>query len=119
MDGMSASGVSLMTSVHSSFTQELSVAHATQAAEAGMEWARLRITRNLVPTCPALQMLNLLATLTNYRVTVRCTATGTHTEGATTLRTDRVTATGCNAPACPGALSGDYVERQVQGWAQR
>jgi hypothetical protein len=54
MDGMSAYGVSLMTSVHSSFTQELSVAHATQAAEAGMEWARLRITRNLVPTCPGL-----------------------------------------------------------------
>jgi MSHA biogenesis protein MshP len=119
MGGMSAYGVSLVTSVHSSFAQELSVARATQAAEAGMEWARFRLTRNPVPVCSALQTLNLPATLANYRVTVRCTATGVHTEGAVTVRTYRVTATACNAPACPGALSGDYVERQVQGWVQR
>jgi len=119
MGGMSAYGVSLVTSVHSSFAQELSVARAGQAAEAGMEWARFQITRNAVPTCPALQTLNLPSTLANYRVSVRCTATGIHTEGAATVRTYRVTATGCNAPVCPGAPSGGYVERQVQAWVQR
>ncbi len=119
MSGMAAFGVSLLSSVHSRFAQELSVARAGQAAEAGLEWARYRLTQSAVPLCPAAQTLVLPATLVGYRVTVRCTATGNHAEGAATVRTWRITATGCNAAACPGAASSDYVERQVQGWVQR
>lgn len=119
MGSLSAYGVSLVTSVHSRFAQELSVARATQAAEAGMEWARFQLTQPAAPVCPALQTLNLPSTLAAYRVTVRCTATGTHTEGAGGVRTWRITATGCNAVACPGALNADYVERQLQAWVQR
>ena len=119
LGSLSAYGVSLVTSVHTSFAQELSVARAAQAADAGLEWARYQITRPATPLCPALQTLSLPSTLSNYRVSVRCTATGTHTEGAVTVRTYRITATACNAGACPGAVNADYVERQVQGWAQR
>lgn len=119
MGGLSAYGVSLVTSVHSRFAQELSVARAAQAAEAGMEWARFQLTQPATPLCPATQTLALPSTLSSYRVTVRCVATGTHTEGAATVNTWRVTAIGCNAAACPGALNGDYVERQLQAWVQR
>jgi MSHA biogenesis protein MshP len=119
MGALSAYGVSLVTSVHTAFAQELSVARAAQAAEAGLEWARFRITRTPVAICPASQNLVLPATLSNYRATVTCTLTGTHTEGAATVRTYFVTSTGCNAAACPGAVNGDYVQRQVSGWVQR
>lgn len=119
LGSLSAYGVSLVTSVHTSFAQELSVARAAQAAEAGLEWARFQITRPPTPQCAASQTLTLPATLANYRVTVRCTATGSHTEGAATVRTYLLTATGCNAAACPGGVNADYVERQVQGWALR
>ncbi len=119
MGGLAAYGVSLLSSVHGRFAQELSVARAAQAAEAGLEWARYQLTQAPAPVCPAAQTLVLPATLASYRVTVRCTATGSHAEGAATVRTWRVTATGCNAAVCPGAASSDYVERQVQGWAQR
>lgn len=116
---LSAYGVSLVTSVHTAFAQELSVARAAQAAEAGLEWARFRITRTPLTICPATQTLALPATLSGYRATVTCTLTGTHTEGAATLRTYLVTSTGCNAAACPGAVNGDYVQRQVSAWVQR
>lgn len=119
MGGLSAYGVTLVTSVQSGFAQELSVARAAQAADAGLEWARFRLTQSAAPLCPAAQTLVLPGTLANYRVTVRCTATGTHTDGAATVRTWLVSATGCNAAACPGAVGSDYVERTVTGWVQR
>jgi MSHA biogenesis protein MshP len=119
MGGLSAYGVSLVSSVHSRFAQELSVARAAQAAEAGLEWARFQLTQPATPLCPAAQTLALPSTLSGYRVTLRCIATGAHAEGATTVNTWRITATGCNAAACPGAPNGDYVERQLQAWVQR
>lgn len=119
MGMLSAYGVSLVTSVHTAFAQELSVARAAQAAEAGLEWARFQITRTAVAVCPATQTLALPATLSGYRATVTCTLTGTHAEGAATIRTYWLSATGCNAAACPGAVNVDYVERRVSGWVQR
>lgn len=119
MGVLSAYGVSLVTSVHTAFAQELSVARAAQAAEAGLEWARFQVTRPVVANCPATQTLTLPSTLSGYRATVTCALTGTHTEGITTVRTYYVTATGCNAAACPGAVNGDYVQRQAVGWVQR
>ncbi len=119
MGVLSAYGVSLVTSVHTAFAQELSVARAAQAAEAGLEWARFQITRTPVAVCPATQTLALPATLSGYRTTVTCALSGTHTVGGTTIRTYSVSATGCNAAACPAAVNGDYVERRVSGWVQR
>lgn len=119
MGTLSAYGVSLVSSVHTAFAQELSVARAAQAAEAGLEWARYRITQTPAAICPASQTLVLPASLAGYRATVNCSLTGSHTEGAATVRTYRITATGCNAAACPGAVNSDYVQRQLVGWVQR
>ncbi|KNZ33502.1 MAG: hypothetical protein AD742_06325 [Methylibium sp. NZG] len=119
MGVLSAYGVSLVTSVHTAFSQELSAARAAQAAEAGLEWARFQITRTSAPVCPASQTLVLPATLAGYRTTVTCVLTGTHTEGAATVRSYSISATGCNAAACPGGVNGDYVERRVSAWVTR
>ena len=35
------------------------------------------------------------------------------------VRTSLVSATGCNAAACPGAVGSDYVVRTVTGWVRR
>jgi MSHA biogenesis protein MshP len=119
MASLSTFGVTLITSVHTSFAQELSVARAAQAAEAGLEWARFQITRTPVPVCPALQTLAMPGLLAGYSSSVRCTLTGTHSESGVTVRTYSVSATGCNAAACPAAPNSDYVERQVRDWIQR
>ncbi len=119
MASLSAFGVTLVTSVHTSFAQELSVARAAQAAEAGLERARFNLTRTPVPICPAVQTLAMPGTLAGYSSTVNCTLTGTHVEGGATVRTYSVSATGCNAPACPAAPGSDYVERRASDWVQR
>lgn len=119
LGSLSAFGVSLVGGIHSSLAQEISLARADQAAQAGLEWARFQITRTPVAVCPALQTLVLPATLANHRATVRCTLSGTHTEAAATRRTYRVTVTACNAALCPGVANGDYVERQLVAWVIR
>jgi MSHA biogenesis protein MshP len=116
--------IGLVTSVHSGFARELSHARATQAAAAGLDWGRYRISSGAAPLCAAALTLNTLpGTLQPYSVTVRCTLTGTVTESAVPVQRYRISATACNVPAagtCPNpAASADYVESQVNALAER
>lgn len=91
-------------------------ARAYQAARAGLEWGAYRVlqasscagtTTFAFPTGPGDE-------LNGFSVTVSCTAFGAESEGGATVSTFRITSTGCNAGACPGAPVPGYVERQLQ-----
>jgi MSHA biogenesis protein MshP len=118
LGGISTYAVGLVTSVHSAYARELSHARATQAAEAGLDWGRYRISAGAAATCTAAQSINTLpGTLQPYTVTVRCTASAVLSESGAALRAYRISATGCSQPlagACPNVIGGtDYVERTV------
>jgi len=87
-------------------------ARAYQAAKAGTEWGAYQSLRN--NSCAsASTALTLGGTLAGYTVNVSCTRT-THTEGATTVNADTITATACNQTPCPNsAPASNYVERQI------
>lgn len=124
LGGLTAYTVGLVTSVQSSYARELSYARATQAAEAGLDWGRWRITAAALPACTGTQTLTALpGTLSPYAVTVRCTLSGTHVEGPSTVRTYRVDSTACNVPSagqCPSAVaSGDYVQASASAIVER
>lgn len=97
-------------------------ARAYQAARAGLEWGAYQVLRNdggaFATDCdagPTTQTFPLPG-IPSFSSTVRCTTPGTETEGGTTVQTYRITATGCNAAACPAdpAPGPTYVERQLQ-----
>ena len=122
LGGMLAFAVTLTTGMHSSVAQEIAQSRAQQAANAGLEWARFRIRIGLLPNCAAATNMTMpFASPTP--VTVRCTQSGSYTEGAATVLTYQLIATACSpaaAGACPNAAGGpDYVERQVSGNAER
>jgi MSHA biogenesis protein MshP len=121
--GMLAYTVSLGSTMHASMAQEIAAARASRAAQAGLEWGRFRIRMGAAPNCAATTHLNLPLASGAMPVTVRCTLTGTHTEGAATVRTYRLSATACRpaaAGSCPNAAgSGDYVEQVASGSAER
>lgn len=124
LSGLSVYAVGLVTSVQDSMARELSHARARLAAEAGLDWGRWRISAGAAALCTASQSLNTLpATLQPYTVTVRCTASGPYTEGATTVRRFRIDSVACNLPAggaCPAANVGaDYVQASASALAER
>jgi len=120
--GMAVYGVSMVTSVHTGFAQEVAVARATQAAQAGLDWARYRVLVPVAPVCTASQTVTLPSTLALYRVTVTCSATA-FTDAGAPVNIYQLTATACNIPGpagCPNAAGGtDYVEKQLSAWVQR
>ena len=85
-------------------------ARAYQAARAGVEWGAYRVLRT--PPCPPGS--TTIALPSGFSVTVTCTVYGPETEGGGPVTATRITATGCNAGACPGASTPTYVERQLQ-----
>lgn len=85
-------------------------ARAYQAARAGIEWGAYRALRS--PPCPPGPTTMPLPS--GFSVTVTCDVYGPETEGSGLVSTYRITATGCNAAACPGAVTTTYVERQLQ-----
>lgn len=129
MSSLMVFGITVLTSVQSGYTQELSSTRANQAALAGLDWARYQIARPAVPLCPASQNVAMPGTLAPYTVTVRCTdnspAAG-YTEGATTVRVYLLEATACTLPG--GAVNctplttsngADFVKKTLATWAQR
>ena len=116
--------IGLVTSVHSGFARELSAARATQAAEAGLDWGRFRISNGGAPLCAAaLTLTTLPGTLQPYAVTVRCSLAGTYTESGATVRRYSLSAAACNrlaAGTCPNPVANDdYVERRLTTLAER
>jgi len=126
MGGMLAYAVSFTSGMNHSVAQEAGVLRVTQAANAGLEWARYRVRIPAVPSCLAATNLTIPLSSGAVPVTVRCTATGTYTEGAAsapTVTTYQLSATACSpaaAGACPNAAGAtNYVERSVTGIAER
>lgn len=118
LGGLVAYSVGLVTSVNRGYARELSHARAHQAAEAGLEWARYRVTALAVPQCAASPSINTLpGSLRPYTVTVLCTVTGPFNESGAPVRAYQLDATACSQPLagqCPNpAPAADYVARTV------
>lgn len=101
---------------------ELAAAKAYQSALAGLEWGSFQVLRaGGQPACFGTKSIALPDQLAGYTVTVSCTrtpASGTISDGATTLAFYNVVANACNIPnagACPNGASTEpaYVERQL------
>jgi len=88
-------------------------ARAYQAARGGLEWGAYQVLQ--AGNCwagPA--TMPFPADLANFSASVTCTDFTPETEGGAPVATFRITSTGCNAAACPGAAVPGYVERQLQ-----
>lgn len=101
---------------------ELAAAKAYQAALAGLEWGSFQVLRaGGQPACFGTKSIALPDQLAGYTVTISCTrtpASGTVSDGATTLAFYDVVANACNIPSagsCPngGSTEPAYVERQL------
>lgn len=106
---------------------QLEHSRAYLAAKAGLEWAAWQALRNpappgAAPACFATTSFSPGGTLAGLTVTVSCSrtpASGTLSDGATSLAFYQVVANACNAPsagACPNTATAPattYVERQL------
>ena len=123
LGGMLVFTVSVSSSMHAGAAREIGAARAAQAAAAGLEGGRFRVRMGAAANCAAATNLTLPLASGAHPVTVRCTLTGTHAEGAATVRTYQLTATACRpaaAGACPNAVvSSDYVEALATGSSER
>lgn len=116
---MAVAGVWSYQQQRSATDQALAVERARAAALAGLQWGRWQAARAPTAACAAATTLTIPGIASSWRVTVRCTATGTYTVGASIRRTYRIEATACNAAACPGAGSLHYVESVATDWVVR
>jgi hypothetical protein len=116
---MAVVGVASMQQQRQAMDQLWLVERARAAARAGLAWGRWRATRAPVAQCQPATTLTLSGTLSAWRVTVRCSVTGSHIEGAATPTSYRLEATGCNAASCPGATGPGYAEAVEVDWALR
>ncbi len=115
--GLVAYLTTVSTTSQAASAADLNSARAYQAARAGIEWGAYQVLRvpAFAAACDAAPQTSTL-NLGSFKATVTCTASAAITEGAsTTVRAYRVVSNGCNtaAAACPGAVSGTYVEREL------
>ncbi len=96
-------------------------ARAYQAARAGVEWGAYQVLRNpggaFASACNGGSTSQSFAVpgIVSFRSTVGCVSPGAETEDGVTVRTYRITATGCNSAVCPEPAPGStYAERQLQ-----
>jgi MSHA biogenesis protein MshP len=96
-------------------------ARAYQSARTGIDWGAYQILRApaqaFATACAAgasTQTIALSGQLAGFSVAVTCQAGAAQTEGASTFRAYRITATGCNQASCPGTAGATYVERQLR-----
>ena len=88
-------------------------ARAYQAARGGLEWGAYQVLQ--ASNCWAgTTTMAYPADLATFSASVTCTAFPPETEGGAPVATFRITSTGCNDAACPGAAAPGYVERQLQ-----
>lgn len=121
--GMLSYAVTVTSATGDSTAREIAAARVAQAAQSGLEWGQFRVRPGAAPVCAANSNITIPLSSGNIAVTVRCTANGPYTEAAATVMRYQFTATACRpaaAGACPNAAgSGDYVEAQVVGMAER
>ncbi len=116
---LAATGVLALQQQRHAADQALALERARLAAQAGLQWGRWRAARAPLPACAAATTLALPGAMSAWRVTVRCTATGTHVEGVATRQSYRIEATACNAAVCPGTPAAGYVEAVATDWVTR
>ena len=124
LSSLLAYAVTLTSSAHSGLAQEIAATRALQAARSGLEWGRYRIVNGAGPICAPTTTLALPLSSGALPVTVRCTETlPAFNEAGTPVRIFQLTAIACSpAPSgtCPDATgSGDYVQQQATGIAER
>lgn len=109
---LATGAVRLGTTQQATLNQDYLSARAWQAARAGTEWGAYQALHN--GSCLG---NSTLAAVNGFNVTVQCQVT-TYNEGQSAGATRianiyQITATACNAAACPGnaAASPDYTER--------
>ena len=120
--GMLGYAVTVTSAAHDSAAREIAAARMARAAQAGLEWGQFRVRPGVAPTCAGSNILMPFSSGA-IAVTVTCTPNGPYTEGSTTVTRYQFTATACSPAAagtCPNAAgSGNYVEAQVSGAAER
>lgn len=116
---MAVTGVLALQQQRGAADQAWAVEQARLAAQAGLQWGRWQALRTPLPGCAAARTLVLPGALSTWRVTVRCTVTGTHTEGAVSRTTFRIEATGCSSSTCPGLAGQGYAESFTADWVVR
>jgi MSHA biogenesis protein MshP len=124
LGGLTVHTVGLVTAALGDNSRALSHERAMQAAAAGLEWGRFRVSTGAAALCTPVQSINTLpGTLRAYTVTVRCTVAGPFNEGAAVRRLYRLSAVAClqaGAGGCPAAAAGaDYVQARVVGVVER
>jgi MSHA biogenesis protein MshP len=124
MGGMLAYAVSFTSGMNHSVAQEAGVLRVTQAANAGLEWARYRVRVSAGGPCWAAST-NLTIPLSSgaVPVTVLCMR-AQYPEGTANRTIYQLSATACSPAAAGGAcpnLAGaaNYVQRTVTGIAER
>lgn len=121
--GMLGYAVTVTSAMHDSSAREIASSRAAQAAQSGLEWGQFRVRPGAAPICVPSSNITLPYSSGAIAVTVNCTTTGPYTEAAATVTRYQFTATACSPAAagtCPNpAGSGDYVEAQVVGSAER
>jgi len=113
---LATAAVRLGTTQQTTLNQDYLSARAWQAAKAGTEWGLYQALDN--GNCPTTATLNMTA-LNGFTVNVQCQLT-TYNEGESAPGTAQaaniiqITATACNAAACPSTAvtSPDYTERR-------
>ncbi len=87
-------------------------ARAYQAARAGIEWGAYQSLRGAGCTPSTTLTFPPGSTLGSFTAVVTCSSTSVNELG-TAYNIDQISAIACNAVACPGALTTNYVERQL------
>lgn len=123
--GLGIALVSLQTTQSKAGALDVQATRAYFAARSGLEWPLWRSLR--VPAAPLACANNTYSfklpatTLNSFTVTVVCTSTTILlANGISTITTNTLTSTACNAPDgsgnCPSALAApgpDYIERRI------
>lgn len=131
--GLGAALAGISTRQQLGAAAQLDHSRAQLAAKAGLEWAAWQVLRNpappgAAPACFATTTFVPAGTLSGFTVTVSCSrtpASGTVSDGATSLAFYQVVANACSAPtggACPNtaaAPDATYVERQLSATLAR
>jgi MSHA biogenesis protein MshP len=108
-----ASVVVISTSQQIGAALDLQGVRAYHAARGGVEWGLYQVLRNGQDCAGINQTIAYGDGLTGFSVSVTCLSS-THPEGSSVVTFFTITATGCNAPACPAAPAATYVERQLR-----
>lgn len=104
--------VNLMGLASSAANLDVLGARAYQAARAGIEWGAYQTLRGA--GCSGTTTLGFPAgsSLDGFVAEVSCTSTPVNELG-TAYSVEQISATACNAAACPGAPTPNYVERAL------